>query len=58
MILGSAWDRVISKEIDAYRVSISTPISDRMVLSRSYVGYEGGLRLTEDIYSAVLDDFQ
>ncbi|SMC25161.1 nitrogenase molybdenum-iron protein beta chain [Clostridium acidisoli DSM 12555] len=58
LILGSAWDRVISKEIDAYRVSISTPISDRMVLSRTYVGYEGGLRLTEDIYSAVLDDFQ
>ncbi|MDF2503094.1 nitrogenase component 1 [Clostridium sp.] len=58
LILGSGWDRVISKEVKGYQLSISTPISDRMVLSRSYLGYEGALRLTEDIYSAVLQDFQ
>lgn len=58
LILGSGWDRVISREVNGYQLSISAPISDRMVLSRSYLGYEGALRLTEDIYSAVLEDFQ
>lgn len=58
LIIGSSWDRVIAKELKGYQLSIATPTSDRMVLSNSYVGYEGGLNLTEDVYSIVLDDFQ
>lgn len=58
LIIGSGWDRVISREINAYQLSVATPISDRMVLSRSYAGYEGALRLTEDIFSVILTDFQ
>lgn len=58
LIIGSAWDRVVTREINGYELSIATPVSDRMVLSRSYAGYEGALRLTEDIYSIILDDFQ
>lgn len=58
LILGSGWDRVISKEIKGYQLSTSTPISDRMILSRSYLGYEGAMRLIEDIYSVILQDFQ
>lgn len=58
LIIGSAWDRVVTRELKGYQLSIATPTSDRMVLSHSYVGYEGGLNLTEDIYSVVLDDFQ
>jgi len=58
LIIGSSWDRVIARELKAYQISVSTPTSDRMILNRSYVGYEGALRLTEDIYSIVLDDFQ
>ncbi|ADY57047.1 oxidoreductase/nitrogenase component 1 [Syntrophobotulus glycolicus DSM 8271] len=58
LILGSAWDRVVARELNGYQLSVSTPISDRMVLSRAYVGYEGALRLTEDIYSVILNSFQ
>jgi nitrogenase molybdenum-iron protein beta chain len=58
LILGSAWDRVLAKEVNGYPLSISMPVSDRLVLDRSYVGYEGSLRLVEDIYSLVLIDFQ
>ena len=58
LILGSAWDRVVAKELKAYQLSVATPVSDHMVLSKSYVGYDGGLHLTEDVYSVVLDDFQ
>lgn len=58
LILGSAWDRVLAKEVNGYQLSISMPVSDRLILDRSYVGYEGALRLVEDIYSLVLIDFQ
>lgn len=58
LILGSAWDRVLSREINGYQLSLATPVSNRLVLNRSYVGYEGALRLVEDIYSLVLEDFQ
>jgi len=58
LILGSGWERVVSKDIKGYHLSIATPVCDHMVLSKSYVGYDGSLHLTEDIYSVVLDDFQ
>lgn len=58
LILGSAWDKVLSKDINGYHLSVSMPVSDRLVLDRSYVGYKGALRLVEDIFSVVLADFQ
>lgn len=58
LILGSTWDRVIARELKGYPLSVSMPVSDRLVLSRTYAGYEGALRLTEDIYSVILGSFQ
>jgi nitrogenase molybdenum-iron protein beta chain len=58
LLIGSAWERVLSMQVNGYQLSVSLPVSDRMVLNRSYVGYDGALRLVEDIYSLVLDDFQ
>lgn len=58
LILGSAWDRVLAEEVNGYPLSVAMPVSDRLVLNRSYAGYEGALRLVEDIYSIVLEDFQ
>jgi nitrogenase molybdenum-iron protein beta chain len=58
LILGSSWERVLAKELNGYQLSISLPVTDRMVLNRSYVGYGGAQRLIEDIYTVVLQDFQ
>lgn len=58
LILGSSWDRVIARELKGYPLSVAMPVSDRLVLSRTFAGYEGGLRLTEDIYSVILSSFQ
>lgn len=58
LILGSAWDKVLSKDINGYQLSISMPVSDRLILDRFYVGYKGALRLVEDVFSVVLADFQ
>ncbi len=57
-VIGSTWDRVIAREINGYPLSISMPITDRLIMSRTYIGYEGGLRLLEDLYSTVLGDYQ
>ncbi len=58
LILGSSWERVLAKELNGYQLSIALPVTDRMILNRSYVGYEGAQRLIEDVYTVVLQDFQ
>ncbi|MBJ6724353.1 nitrogenase component 1 [Geomesophilobacter sediminis] len=58
LILGSSWDRVTARKLNGYPLSVAMPVSDRLVLSRTYAGYEGALRLTEDIYSVILSSFQ
>ena len=57
-IIGSTWDRVIAREINGFPLSVSLPVSDRLILSRTYVGYEGALRLAEDLYSVLLGEYQ
>jgi nitrogenase molybdenum-iron protein beta chain len=58
LILGSAWERVLAKELNGFVLSVSMPVSDRLIFDRSYVGYTGGLRLVEDIYSVIMADSQ
>ncbi|HEY6008025.1 MAG TPA: nitrogenase component 1, partial [Geobacteraceae bacterium] len=58
LILGSSWERVLGKELNGFVLSVSMPVSDRLVFDRAYVGYTGALRLVEDIYSVILSDFQ
>jgi nitrogenase molybdenum-iron protein beta chain len=54
IILGSVWDRDIAQELSGCHLSISSPMTDRLVTSCSYLGYNGGLRLMEDLYSSIL----
>jgi len=58
LIIGSTWDKDIASELNGFQLSLGLPVTDRLVLDRSYVGYRGGLRLTEDIYAAVLGSYQ
>lgn len=58
LLIGSSWERTLAREIGGYQLSIALPITDRLVLDRGYVGYAGGLRLTEDIYAAVMGSYQ
>jgi len=57
-VIGSNWDRVLAREFQGYPLSVSLPCSDRLVMSRTYAGYEGGLRLAEDLYSVVFSYHQ
>lgn len=58
LILGSAWDRDLAREIKADLLILGVPVQHRLVLSCGYAGYNGGLRLIEDIYDRVLDTYR
>lgn len=58
LILGSSWDRDIVSELNGFGINISLPVKHRLVLNRTYVGYNGGLTLTEDIYSNILENYK
>jgi nitrogenase molybdenum-iron protein beta chain len=53
-VLGSRLDRDWAESIGAGHLSVSYPVSNRVVLGRGYAGYDGALSLTEDILSVIL----
>ena len=56
LILGSTWDKVIAKKVRGFHLSVSMPISDRLVINSFYVGYRGALKLLEDICTVILGE--
>jgi len=57
LIVGSIFEKKLAEELNGNFLAISVPIKERLVLSSSYVGYHGGLKLLEDIYTYVLQKF-
>lgn len=53
VILGSSWEDALAKENNNLLTHLSLPINDDVIVTRSFVGYNGGLRLTEEIYAGV-----
>lgn len=58
LILGSGWERDLAKEINADLLPVSVPLQYRLILNCGYSGYNGGLRVIEDIYDRVLDTYR
>ena len=58
LILGSSWDKHIADELHADLLIISVPVQHRLVMNCGYLGYEGGLRVIEDIYDRVLATYR
>jgi len=54
LVLGSSWEYDLALEINGLHLSVGLPVIDRLILHRTYVGYNGGLNLVEDIYSKAL----
>ena len=50
LIVGSAWERDLATEIGGDLLILSVPVAYRLVLNCGYVGYNGGLRVIEDLY--------
>lgn len=58
LILGSGWERDLAAELGADLLTVSVPVTYRLVLNCGYAGYLGGLRLIEDIYDRVLHTYR
>ncbi|WP_010232883.1 nitrogenase component 1 [Clostridium arbusti] len=58
LILGSGWERDLAKDIGADLLIVSAPVNYRLILNCGYAGYNGGLRVIEDIYDRVLDTYK
>lgn len=57
LILGSYWEKELAQQTDAHFLNVSWPVNERLVMNGHYAGYDGGLRLLEDIYSVVRTRF-
>lgn len=57
LILGSYWEKEVAEQTDAHFLSVSWPANERLIMNSYYVGYDGGLKLIEDIYSVAKTRF-
>jgi len=54
VIVGSAFERDLAAEFNLPLVTATYPVTNRVVLNRAYAGINGGLSLTEDIFSVLV----
>lgn len=54
LVLGSALEGGVARRLNAPLLQISFPLDSRLILNRSYAGYNGALTLLEDLGSAIL----
>lgn len=57
LIVGSIYEKQLAESLGGNFLAVSAPLNERLVLSSSYAGYRGGLRLLEDVYGYVLKKF-
>lgn len=57
LILGGYWEKDVAKQTDAHFLNVSWPVNERLIMNSYYVGYDGGLKLIEDIYSVAKTRF-
>lgn len=53
-IAGSSFEREAALELGAGHLSISFPVSNRVIINRGYTGFKGGLTLAEDLLSTLV----
>lgn len=57
LILGSYYEKELCEELKGNYLNIAWPVQDKVVLDDFYVGYTGGIRLIEDIYTVAVQRF-
>jgi nitrogenase molybdenum-iron protein beta chain len=57
LILGSEWEDDLASDIKAPLTYLSLPIANGLILNKTYIGYNGGLRLIEDIYTNIIKNY-
>lgn len=54
VIIGSSFEIDLASDLGLPLLSVSYPITNRVVLTRGYAGYAGGLSLAEDLLSVLI----
>jgi nitrogenase molybdenum-iron protein beta chain len=57
LIAGSIFEKKITKELDGNFICVSSPFQQKVVLHSSYVGYHGGLKFLEDLFTGVYQTY-
>jgi nitrogenase molybdenum-iron protein beta chain len=53
-VVGSSLERELAQSLGAGHLSVSFPVANRAIIDRGYTGFRGGLRLIEDLISAIV----
>lgn len=54
LIIGSYYEKELTESLHGNYLNVAWPVQDKVVLDDFYVGYTGGIRLIEDIYSVAV----
>ena len=57
LVLGGYYEKEVTENIKGNFLNISWPVQDKVVFDNFYVGYAGGIRLIEDIYTVAVSRF-
>jgi nitrogenase molybdenum-iron protein beta chain len=57
LVLGGYYEKEVTEELKGNFLNISWPVQDKVVFDSFYVGYTGGIRLIEDIYTVAVSRF-
>ncbi|MDR3267572.1 MAG: hydrogenase [Tannerella sp.] len=57
LIAGSIFEKSLVKKLDGNFICVSSPFQQKVVLHSSYVGYHGGLKFLEDLYTGVYQTY-
>lgn len=57
LILVSYYDKELTEQLKGNYLNIAWPVQDKVVFDDFYVGYTGGIRLIEDIYTVAVQRF-
>lgn len=57
LVLGGYYEKEVTENLKGNFLNISWPVQDKVVFDSFYVGYAGGIRLIEDIYTVAVSRF-
>lgn len=57
LVLGGYYEKEVTEKLKGNFLNISWPVMDKVVFNDFYVGYTGGIRLIEDIYTVAVQRF-
>jgi nitrogenase molybdenum-iron protein beta chain len=52
-LFGSTWERFLAEDTDNLSIYVSVPINSNIIITRGFTGYDGGLRLVEELFNRV-----